>query len=214
MFFTGDVSREQYENSDAFHRLPGCAQHWHVLRGIVVQHRRFLRLLAVWRANESLDHSEPKARRGSGPIGQVNDRCCHLSHLRSPILRSDGNYLEEPQTIFQLEETARRIPSPYADGDLHGRRGDRYSKPRSVYLFGRRCVPIHSGFDVPLCDRTGHRVGTRERFRGVLLEALEERSYHPVRRVGFHNRNLRQHPGDHRRGQMKRRVRRSCGATE
>ena len=194
--------------------MPRRVEHRHVLRGVAVQHGWLLRLLAIRRGHEGLDHSELGTGRRPRAVCQDNDRGSDLPHLRAAILRADGDHLEESQTVFRLEEAPRRIHDPYKHGDFHSVRGDRHSKSRPVHLVGRRRLPLHPRADVPICNRTGHRVGTGERTGSVLLEALEEPGDHRVRRVGFPNWDLREHPGDPRGTQMKRRVRRSCGATE
>lgn len=197
--FTGNAPREQHEDTDALHRLPRCPEHRHVLRGIVIQHRRFLRLLEIRRGHESLDHIEPRAERYPCPIRQIDDRRGHLPHLRPPILRAHGDNLEKRETIFRFEETLSRIRDTYRDGDIHGDRGYCHTKLGSVHFLGRRRMPVHPWLDVPVGDRTGHRVGSGKRIGRLLLETVEELGYHLVRRAGLSDRYLREHPRDSRR---------------
>ena len=122
-----------------------------------------------------------------------------LAHLRPPILRAHGDNLEKRETIFRFEETLSRIRDTYRDGDIHGDRGYCHTKLGSVHFLGRRRMPVHPWLDVPVGDRTGHRVGSGKRIGRLLLETVEESGYHLVRRAGLSDRYLREHPRDSRR---------------
>lgn len=205
--FSGNAVGEQHENTVAFHRLPGCSQHWYVLRRIAVQYRGFLRLLEIRREHEGLHYAQSPARRGAGAIRQGNDRHCDLPHLWTSVLRAYGDYLEERQAVLRLPSTTRRVPPPCRIGDLHRLRGDRDPQFGSVHLPRRGCVSVHVGPHVPVDNRTGDRLGTGERPRQVELAAVEEYRHHFFRRVGLPHRHVCQYPRDPGR-QMRRRVRR------
>lgn len=187
--------------------MPGCPQHWHVLRRIVIQHRRLLRLLEVWRDHEGFHHAQSSAGPGAGPNRQGDDRHCDLPHLRTSVLRTYGDHLEEPEAILRLPPTARRVPTPYLIGDLHRLRGDRDSQFGPIHLPRRGSVPVHARPHVPIGDRAGDRLGAGERPRQVELAALEEYRHYFLRRVGLPHWHVCQYPRDPGR-QMRRRRRR------
>lgn len=205
--FLGNALGEQYENTITFRRLSGCPQHWHVLRRIVVQYRRFLRFLEVRRQHKGRHYAQSSARSGAGAIHQDNDCYCDLPHLRTSVLRAHGDYLEERKAVFRLPAIARRIFPPHPIGDLYRLRGDRDPQFGSIYLPRRGCMFVHVGSHVPLDDRIGNRLGTREWPWQVELAAVEEYRHHLFWRVGLPHRHVCQYPRDFGR-QMRRWVRR------
>ena len=195
-FFIGDAIGEQHEDSLPLHRLPWSSQYWYVLRSSPLQCHWILRLSQIRRRHRRVDHTQSPKRPGSRPIRKHHDSRCYLPHLRSPILRSYGNHLEESETIFRFEETRWRISCPHYPRHLHSCRSNRCSQFGTSDIPSRCCMSFHNGSDVPIGHRTRHRLGTREWTWKVELEVMEEHRHHMFRYPRFLDGNLLQYTGD------------------